>query len=173
MEKYNVYDCTMIELDKHHSDRKGNISVVQNGETLPFDVKRVYYLYDIPGGESRGAHAHRELMQLIIAASGSFRVTLDDGNVKRSFVLNRPYQGLFVKPGIWRDLDDFSSGAVCMVLASDKYSSEDYIRDYKEFLEFLSSVNFLKMIQQDYIYHEHHLDYKKDLLFFLCIHNIL
>lgn len=131
-----VYDCTIIELDKHHSDRKGNLSVVQNGSTVPFDVKRVYYLYDVPGGESRGSHAHRELSQLIIAASGSFRVTLDDGNVKRSFTLNRPYQGLYVKPGIWRDLDDFSSGAVCLVLASEAYKREDYIRDYQEFLKF-------------------------------------
>ena len=88
----------------------------------------------MPGGESRGAHAHKELSQLIVAASGSFRVTLDDGNVKRSFVLNRPYQGLYVKPGIWRDLDDFSSGAVCLVLASEVYQPEDYIRDYDEFL---------------------------------------
>lgn len=131
-----VYDCTIIELDKHHSDRKGNLSVVQNGSTVPFDVKRVYYLYDVPGGESRGSHAHKELNQLIIAASGSFRVTLDDGNVKRSFTLNRPYQGLYVKPGIWRDLDDFSSGAVCLVLASEVYDKEDYIRDYQEFLNF-------------------------------------
>ena len=134
--KYNVFDCTMIELDKHHSNRKGNLTVVENGQTLPFDVKRVYYLYDIPGGESRGAHAHKQLSQLIIAASGSFRVTLDDGKVKRSFFLNRPYQGLYVKPGIWRDLDDFSSGAVCMVLASATYDKEDYIRDYKDFIEF-------------------------------------
>lgn len=133
---YNVFDCTMVELDKHHSNRRGNLTVVENGQTLPFDVKRVYYLYDIPGGESRGAHAHKHLSQLIIAASGSFRVTLDDGNVKRSFFLNRPYQGLYVKPGIWRDLDDFSSGAVCMVLASDVYMKEDYIRDYNEFIEF-------------------------------------
>lgn len=131
-----VYDCTIIELDKHHSDRKGNLSVVQNGSTVPFDVKRVYYLYDVPGGESRGSHAHKELNQLIIAASGSFRVTLDDGNVKRSFTLNRPYQGLYVKPGIWRDLDDFSSGAVCLVLASELYDKEDYIRDYQEFLKY-------------------------------------
>ncbi len=136
MEKYSVYDCSIIELDKHHSDRKGNISVVENGITLPFDVKRVYYLYDVPGGESRGSHAHRELSQLIIAASGSFTVTLDDGKVKRSFFLNRPYQGLLVKPGLWRDLEDFSSGAVCMVLASDIYKPEDYIRDYDEFLKF-------------------------------------
>ena len=133
---YNVFDCTIVELDKHHSNRRGNLTVVENGQTLPFDVKRVYYLYDIPGGESRGAHAHKELSQLIIAASGSFRVTLDDGKVKRSFFLNRPYQGLYVKPGIWRDLDDFSSGAVCMVLASDVYMKEDYIRDYNEFVEF-------------------------------------
>ena len=134
--KYNVFDCTMVELDKHHSNRRGNLTVVENGQTLPFDVKRVYYLYDIPGGESRGAHAHKELSQLIIAVSGSFRVTLDDGSVKRSFFLNRPYQGLYVKPGIWRDLDDFSSGAVCMVLASEVYKKEDYIRDYSEFVEF-------------------------------------
>ncbi|WP_028907729.1 sugar 3,4-ketoisomerase [Xylanibacter ruminicola] len=136
MKKNTVYDCSIIELNKHHSDRKGNISVVQNGDTVPFDVKRVYYLYDVPGGESRGAHAHKDLYQLIVAASGSFRVTLDDGNVKRSFTLNRPYQGLYVKPGIWRDLDDFSSGAVCMVLASDVYKADDYIRDYDEFLAF-------------------------------------
>ena len=136
MGKYSVFDCTMIELDKHHSDRRGNLSVVQNGETVPFSVKRIYYLYDVPGGESRGAHAHRDLSQLIVAASGSFKVILDDGNTKRSFFLNRPYQGLYVKPGIWRDLEDFSSGAVCMVLASEVYQEEDYIRDYDVFLEF-------------------------------------
>ena len=134
--KNSVFDCTMVELDRHHSDRKGNLTVVENGVTLPFDVKRVYYLYDVPGGENRGSHAHKELSQLIIAASGSFTVTLDDGKCKRSFFLNRPYQGLYVKPGMWRDLEDFSSGAVCMVLASDVYMKEDYIRDYQEFLEF-------------------------------------
>lgn len=132
----SVFDCTMVELDRHHSDRKGNLTVVENGVTLPFDVKRVYYLYDVPGGENRGAHAHKELSQLIVAASGSFTVTLDDGNSKRSFFLNRPYQGLYVKPGLWRDLVDFSSGAVCMVLASDVYKQEDYIRDYKDFVDF-------------------------------------
>lgn len=136
MEKYSVFDCTIIELDKHHSDRKGYISVAQNGDTIPFDVKRVYYLYDVPGGEKRGAHAHKELSQLMVAASGSFRVTLDDGSVKRSYILNRPYQGLLIRPGIWRDLDDFSSGAVCLVLASDVYIKEDYIRDYNDFLDF-------------------------------------
>lgn len=136
MEKYSVFDCSVVELDKHHSDRKGNLTVVENSVTLPFDVKRVYYLYDVPGGESRGAHAHRQLEQLIIAASGSFTVTLDDGKCKRSFFLNRPYQGLYVKPSMWRDLVDFSSGAVCMVLASDVYQEEDYIRDYDEFLKY-------------------------------------
>lgn len=136
MANYNVYDCSIIELSKHHSDRKGSLTVVRNGETLPFDVKRVYYLYDVPGGGSRGAHAHRELEQLIVAASGSFRVTLDDGKVKRSFILNRPYQGLYVKHGIWRTLDDFSSGAVCMVLASELYQAEDYIRNYDDFIAF-------------------------------------
>lgn len=139
MRKYSVYDCTMVELDQHHSNRKGNLSVLENGVTLPFDVKRVYYLYDVPGGESRGAHAHKNLNQLIIAACGSFRVTLDDGNVKRSFILNRPYQGLYVKPGIWRDLDDFSSGAVCLVLASTLYNKEDYIRSHDAFLKYISN----------------------------------
>lgn len=136
MAKFSVFDCSIVELDKHHSDRKGNLSVVENGKTLPFDVKRIYYLYDVPGGESRGAHAHRSLSQLIIAASGSFNVILDDGKCRRTFFLNRPYQGLYVKPGMWRCIEDFSSGAVCMVLASDLYDTKDYIRDYQEFLEF-------------------------------------
>lgn len=137
MKNSSVYECTMIELDKHHHE-KGNITVVENNVTIPFDVKRTYYLYDVPGGESRGGHAHRELKQLIVAASGSFTVTLDDGKVKRTFLLNRPYQGLLIVPGIWRTLDDFSSGAVCLVLASHGYEEEDYIRDYNEFLEYKS-----------------------------------
>lgn len=136
MEKFSVFDCSLIELDRHHSDRKGNLTVVENGQTLPFDVKRVYYIYDVPGGENRGAHAHKQLEQLIVAASGSFTVTLDDGKNKRSFFLNRPYQGLYVKPGMWRDLEDFSSGAVCLVLASELYDKDDYIRNYDDFLKF-------------------------------------
>lgn len=132
----NVYDSTILEFDRHHSNRKGDICVVENGETIPFDVRRIYYLYDVPGGVSRGGHAHKNLSQLIIAASGSFTVTLDDGKVKRTFILNRPYQGLYVKPGIWRELDDFSSGSVCLVLASDKYYEADYIRSYQDFLNF-------------------------------------
>ena len=110
--------------------------MVENGITIPFDTKRIYYLYDVPGGESRGGHAHKDLHQLIIAASGAFTVTLDDGNVRRSFTLNRPYQGLLVHPGIWRTLDDFSSGSVCLVLASELYNPDDYIRDYNGFIEF-------------------------------------
>jgi len=134
--KYNVYDCNIIELDKHHSDSRGNISVVENGDTVPFDVKRMYYLYDVPGGVSRGGHAHKELSQFIIAASGCFTVTLDDGKVKRAFTLNRPYQGLLVKPGVWRNLDDFSSGSTCLVLASEKYDESDYIREYEDFIKY-------------------------------------
>ena len=133
--KYTVNDCYLIELDKHTST-KGNLSVVENQKDIPFDIKRVYYLYDVPGGASRGAHAHRELWQLMIAASGSFRVTLDDGKERKSFYLNRPYQGLLVKPGIWRDLDEFSSGACCFVLSSEFYDEADYIFNYKEFVKF-------------------------------------
>tara|TARA_B110000971_G_scaffold117350_1_gene120249 strand:- start:6431 stop:6841 length:411 start_codon:yes stop_codon:yes gene_type:complete len=135
MKNSTIYDCSIIEIDKHHH-QKGNISVIENNETIPFEVKRVYYLYDVPGGEKRGGHAHKELRQLIIAASGSFNVTLDDGNVKRTFTLNRPYHGLLVVPGIWRELDDFSSGSVCLVLASHLYDENDYIREYKEYKEY-------------------------------------
>ena len=134
MRNSTVFDCTLIEMDKHHSDDKGNITVVENSKTIPFQVKRTYYLYDVPGGGSRGSHAHKELQQLIVAASGSFDVTLDDGNVKRTFTLNRPYQGLLIVPGIWRDLNNFSSGSVCLVLASERYDEADYIRDYDEYM---------------------------------------
>ncbi len=135
---FHVEDCSIMELDKHHSDRKGNLTVVENGTMFPFSTKRVYYLYDVPGGASRGSHAHKTLEQLIVAVSGSFRVSLDDGTNKKTFFLNRPYQGLYVRPGLWRDLEDFSSGAVCMVLASEVYQAEDYIRDYDAFLEYRS-----------------------------------
>lgn len=141
MKESNVYNCTIIHLSKHHSDRKGNLSVVENQETIPFNVKRIYYLYDVPGGEERGAHAHKALSQLIIAVSGSFDVVLDDGKVKRTYTLNRPYEGLYVVPGMWRELKNFSSGSVCMVLASDVYNKEDYIRDYNNFINYKKSIN--------------------------------
>lgn len=133
--KTSVYNCSVIEIDKHHHE-KGNISVIENNNTVPFEVKRIYYLYDVPGGESRGGHAHKELRQLVVAASGSFDVTLDDGEVKRTFSLNRPYQGLLVVPGIWRELTNFSSGSVCLVLASMEYEESDYIREYEEFIDY-------------------------------------
>ena len=135
MENSMVYDCSIIEIDKHHHV-KGNLSVIENGTTVPFDVKRVYYLYDIPGGESRGGHAHKDLQQLVVAASGSFDVTLDDGTLKRTFTINRPYQGLLIVPGIWREINNFSSGSVCLVLASTSYSADDYIRDYDDFKKY-------------------------------------
>ena len=134
MKNTSISDCRIIELDKHHH-AKGNISVVEDNITVPFSMKRVYYLYDIPGGEVRGGHAHKELHQLIIAAGGSFRVIIDDGKEKRHFTLNRPYQALYIVPGIWRELDDFSSGSVCLVLASNLYSESDYIRDYQKFIQ--------------------------------------
>ena len=140
VKKYSVSDCGIIELDRHHSQRKGDISVVENGKEVPFDVKRIYYLYDVPGGVNRGGHAHKELYQLIVAASGAFTVVLDDGTNKKAFTLNRPYQGLLVKPGIWRTLTDFSSGSVCVVLASEKYDEKDYIRRYDDFLSFRKQV---------------------------------
>ncbi|HNX11375.1 MAG TPA: FdtA/QdtA family cupin domain-containing protein [Paludibacteraceae bacterium] len=135
MRKTTVYDCSIIEIDKHHHE-KGNLSVIENGKTIPFSVKRVYYLYDVPGGESRGGHAHKELKQFIVAVSGSFDVKLDDGFQKRTYTINRPYEGLLVVPGIWRELDNFSSGSVCLVLASTEYSAEDYIREYDKFIEY-------------------------------------
>ncbi len=135
MKATTVYDCTIVELDKHHRER-GNITVVENNLTVPFDTKRVYYLYDVPGGESRGGHAHRRLHQLIVAASGSFSVTMDDGRNRRRFFLNRPFHGLLVPPGLWRELDDFSSGSVCLVLASHPFDEADYIRDYDQFLTY-------------------------------------
>ena len=133
-------DCKIVEFDRHHSDRQGDLSVVENGKDVPFSVKRIYYLYDIPGGVERGGHAHKSLRQLIVAASGSFTVILDDGSEKRSITLNRPYQGLLVVPGIWRELVDFSSGAICLVLASEKYDEIDYIREYGDFVKYLNKI---------------------------------
>jgi hypothetical protein len=131
----SVYDCSVIELVKIAS-RQGNITPVYNSVNIPFDVKRVFYTYDIPGGESRGAHAHKLCHQFLVAASGSFEVLLDDGVNRRTVLLNRPFYGLHIPPGIWAAEQGFSSGSVCLVLASEKYSAEDYIRDYKEFLNY-------------------------------------
>lgn len=135
MQQTSIHDCKLIDLRKIH-DTRGNLTPIEGEVDVPFDIKRVYYLYDVPGGESRGAHAHKELYQLIVAANGSFTVTLDDGIEKKSFNLNRSYYGLLVVPGIWRDLDDFSSGAVLLCLASEYYDVTDYIRDYDEFLKY-------------------------------------
>ncbi len=135
MKKNSVYDCVVLPLNKIHN-RAGNITIVEGNINVPFDVKRIYYLYDIPGGEDRGGHAHKELMQLIVAASGSFDVLLDDGINKKVVTLNRPNYGLMVVPGIWRELMEFSSGAICLVLASEKYDESDYIRSYDAFRSF-------------------------------------
>jgi len=137
MKKVTVEDCRIIDLGKIENDR-GNLTVVQARETVPFDIKRVFYLYDIPGGEARGAHAHKECHQFLVAASGSFEVVLDDGHEKRTVYLNRPFKGLLIPPGIWAAEQEFSSGAVCLVLASEPYEEADYIRDYEDYLRFVS-----------------------------------
>ncbi|MCK5691825.1 MAG: WxcM-like domain-containing protein [Bacteroidales bacterium] len=133
----DIHNCNVVEMEKNHNPA-GNITVYQNGTSQPFDVKRVYYLYDVPGGSERGGHAHMELHQLIVAASGSFDVILDDGRNKKIIQLNRPYFGLLVVPGIWREIVNFSSGAICLVLASEKYNPHDYLRDHDEFLKWKS-----------------------------------
>ena len=130
-----IADCKLLTLPKIHN-LAGNITSINEMIEVPFPIKRVYYLYDVPGGESRGGHAHRKLQQLIIAASGSFDVTIDDGRNKKTVQLNRPYFGLHLVPGIWRDISNFSSGAICLVLASELYSQEDYIREHEEFIKF-------------------------------------
>lgn len=129
----SVYDCTLIQLPKV-KDRKGNLTVVQNGLQIPFDVKRVFYLYDIPGGESRGAHAHKKCHQFIVSASGAFEVLVDDGITQRIIQLNRPYLGVHIPPMIWASEINFSSGSICLVLASHGYDENDYIRDYDDYL---------------------------------------
>ncbi len=129
-----VFDCSIIDVSKVHNEA-GNITVIENGKNIPFDVKRIYYLYDIPGGEARGGHAHYELEQYIIAASGSFDVILDDGKNRKIVTLNRPNLALHIVPGLWRELDNFSSGSISLVLASHEYDESDYIRKYSEFLK--------------------------------------
>ena len=133
----SINQCKLIEFGKHHH-ANGNLTVVGNGEFMNFDIKRVFYIYDVPGGEERGGHSHKTLQQVIIAISGAFDVLVDDGAQQHNYTLNRPYQGLLVPPGIWSKQHNFSSGSVCLVLASDHYDEADYVRDYDEFLKLTS-----------------------------------
>ena len=126
----------LIELPKI-TDPRGNLTVAEGLQHIPFDTKRAYWVYDVPGGESRGGHAHRQCRELLVAVSGAFHVTLDNGKEKETFLLNHPWQGLLIETGIWRTLEDFSSGAVCLVLASEPFEEEDYIYDYDEFLKYI------------------------------------
>jgi dTDP-4-dehydrorhamnose 3,5-epimerase-like enzyme len=130
----SINHCKIMELPKI-SNAQGNLTFIEGNSHVPFDIRRVYYLYDVPGGAIRGGHAHKDLHQLIVAMSGSFDIVIDDGNEKRRFHLNRSYQGLYICPMIWRELDNFSSGSVCMVLASNLYDEDDYYRDYDSFMK--------------------------------------
>ncbi|MDX2074365.1 MAG: FdtA/QdtA family cupin domain-containing protein [Alphaproteobacteria bacterium] len=134
----SVHDSRLIDLPRIH-DPRGNLTFVEGGIHIPFDIKRVYYLYDVPGGAARAAHGHKALRQVMIAMSGSFDITLDDGFEKKKIHLNRSYHGLYIPPMLWRDLDNFSSGAVCMVLASEVYDEGDYFRNYAQFLQAASA----------------------------------
>lgn len=130
----SIKDCQIIDLPKI-TDPRGNLSFIEGKKHVPFEIKRVYYLYDVPGGSDRGGHSHKELEQLIIAISGSFDIIIDDGFEKKQFHMNRSYYGLYISPMIWREITNFSSGSVCIVLASTIYDESDYIRDYDEFLQ--------------------------------------
>lgn len=139
--KFNFYmNNKIIELPKI-TDPRGNLTVAEANKNVPFDIKRTYWVYDVPGGECRGGHAHKQCLEFIVAVSGSFHVTLDNGKEKTTYLLNHPWQGLLVDTGVWRTLDDFSSGAVCMVLASEKFEEEDYIRDYDDYLKYMENEN--------------------------------
>ena len=131
----SVFNCSLIMLPKINN-RKGNITPIQNSIEVPFGIKRIFYLYDVPGGESRGSHAHKQCHQFLVSASGSFEVLLNDGKVQRLVQLNRPYIGLHIPPMIWASEVNFSSGAICLVFASEFYEENDYIRDYQEFLTY-------------------------------------
>lgn len=134
MKHTTVNDCRIIDIRKY-SDNRGYLSVIEGGMDIPFEIKRIYYLYMVPEA-ARGAHAHKQLQQLLVATSGSVDITLDDGREKKTFHLDRPWKGLLVVPGLWRDLDNFSGGTVLMCLASEHYEATDYIRDYEEFLKY-------------------------------------
>lgn len=134
--RYSVFECNLLHLSQI-GDRNGHITAINNNVEIPFDIKRIFYLYDIPGGESRGAHAHKECHQFLVAASGSFEVLLDDGITKRQVLLNRPDLGLHIPPGIWASEINFSSGSICLVLASHTYNEADYLRSYNDYVEFI------------------------------------
>ena len=131
----NIFNCNLVELQKI-KNRAGNLSVVENSNSIPFDIARVYYIYDVPGGSDRGGHAHKDLEQYVIAVSGAFDIQLDDGKNKKTVRLDRPFLALHIKKGIWRETRNFTSGAICMVIASHKYDKQDYIHDYEDFLKF-------------------------------------
>ncbi len=133
--KASIKDCKLIQLPRVFGERKGNLTYIYSREHVPFDIKRIYYLYDVPGGAERAGHAHKELKQVLLSVSGSFDVLLDDGTLKKTISLNRPYCGLYISPFIWRELVNFSSGSVCLNLASLPYSENDYIRDYNQFIK--------------------------------------
>jgi dTDP-4-dehydrorhamnose 3,5-epimerase-like enzyme len=133
--KSSIFHCNVIELNKINN-RAGNMSFVENAKNIPFDIKRVYYIYDVPGGSDRGGHAHKNLEQYVIAVSGAFDVLLDDGTNKKIVRLDRPYMALHIQKGIWRETRNFTSGSVCMVMASEEYNIEDYIDDYAQFIHF-------------------------------------
>lgn len=137
--KMSIFECDLLHLNQI-GDRNGHITSINNSKEIPFDIKRIFYLYDIPGGESRGAHAHKECHQFLIAASGSFEVLLDDGVTKRQVLLNRPDLGLHIPPGIWASEINFSSGSICLVLASHEYSENDYLREYDDYLKYVGNV---------------------------------
>lgn len=141
MKKTRIRDCRIIHLPKFQEREKGNLSFVENLKQIPFSIKRIFYLFDIPGGESRGAHAHIKCHQFLVALSGSFTVKLNDGHNKISHFLNRPDIGLYIPYGIWASEENFSSGSICLVLASDKFNEDDYIRDYKTFINIKSDVS--------------------------------
>jgi dTDP-4-dehydrorhamnose 3,5-epimerase-like enzyme len=132
---FSVDDCGIVDLSKIHSDA-GNITVLENNKNIPFEIKRIYYLYDVPMGSERGGHSHYDLQQYVVAVSGSFTFVLDDGKKKKEVFLNSPTKALHIKTGIWREMKDFSSGSVCLVLASNNYSESDYIREYHAFLNY-------------------------------------
>ncbi len=132
---YSVEDCIIVDLPKIHNDA-GNLTFLDNNKNLPFDIKRIYYLYDVPMGADRGGHGHYELQQYIVAASGSFTFVLDDGTNKKEVFLNDPSKALHIRPGIWREIKNFSSGSICLVLASHVYEESDYMRDYQEFTKY-------------------------------------